>query len=145
MARMRPLFEDFDIQQLLGSYLPDLILAFTFFTALSYSVLGKKLDKQRAAVAASAAIGLALSVGLVGWERATDLSIKDLGPIAVGFAILFIAFVMYHAIQKVGGSWAGAGITFGACAFIAQLLKLNLLLDPQILQALTIIHCLLES
>jgi hypothetical protein len=139
---MRPFFENFDIQQILSSYMPDLVLAFTFFTALSYAVLGKKIDKQRAAIAASAAIGFALSIGLVGWETTNDISIKDLGPIAVGFAIIFIAFVMYHAIKNVGGSWAGAGITFGACVFIAQLLKLNMLLDPNLLQAIMAITLL---
>jgi hypothetical protein len=70
----------------------------------------------------SVAIGIALSFGLVWWEQSNDFSIKDLGLIAVGFAILLLAFIMYQSIRHVGGSWAGAGITLGASIIIAQLL-----------------------
>ena len=71
---------------------------------MTYAVLGKRFEKQRPAITMSAAIGFALSIGLVWWERANDLSIKDLGPIAVGFAVLLLAFVMYQSVRQVGGS-----------------------------------------
>jgi len=87
----------------------------------------------------SAAIGFALSIGLVWWERANNLSIKDLGPIAVGFAILLLAFVMYQSVRMVGGSWAGAGITIGASIIIAQLLGIPVLIDPQIIQTIIVV------
>ena len=51
----------------------------------------------------SASIGFALSTGLVWWEQANELSIKALGPIAVGFAILVLAFVMYQGILQLTG------------------------------------------
>ena len=138
---MRPerLFDELNLHQWLESLLPDFILAFAFFTSLSYAVLGKRFDHQRSAVAMSVSIGFALSIGLVWWEQANELSIKNLGPIAIGFAILVLSFVMYQSIKYVGGIWAGAGITIGACILIAQLLKLNVPIDSEIIQTITVV------
>jgi len=127
------------LEELLESYLPDFILAFTFFTSVVYVALGKRFEQQRPAIAMSVAIGLALSIGLVWWEQANDFSIKNLGPIAVGFAILLLAFVMYQCIRQVGGSWAGAGITIGASIIIAQLLGIPVPIDPQIIQTIIVV------
>ena len=126
-------FPHLAIGELFETLLPDFVLAFAFFTALAYSVLGKRLDHQRAAISVSATIGIALSVGLVWWEQRVGLSIRDLGPIAVGFAIILVAFVMYQAIKQVGGSWAGAGIAFGASLLVSKLLGLGWMLDTQII------------
>ena len=101
--RLEDWWYDWRLEELLDSYLPDFILAFAFFTSVVYAVLGKRLEKQRPAIAMSAAIGFALSIGLVWWEQANDFSIKNLGPIAVGFALLLLAFVMYQCIRQVGG------------------------------------------
>jgi len=62
---LRNPFGQLAIGQLFESLLPDFALAFTFFTALTYAVLGKRFGHQRPAVAMSTAIGLALSIGLV--------------------------------------------------------------------------------
>ena len=120
------------------SLLPDFVLAFAFFTSLTYAVISKQFDKQRPAIAMSVSIGLALSTGLTWWERANDFSIRNLGPIAVGFAILILAFVMYQSIRKVGGSWAGAGIALGSTILIAQLLKLSVPIAPEVIQTVTL-------
>jgi hypothetical protein len=96
-------------------------------------------DHQRPAIAMSVSIGFALSIGLVWWEQANDLSIKNLGTIAIGFAILVLSFVMYQSIKQVGGTWAGAGITIGACILIAQLLQLNAPINPEIIQTVTVV------
>lgn len=124
---------------LLESLLPDFVLAFTFFTSLCYAVLGKHFGRQRPAIGMSAAIGLALSVGLLWWERANDLSIRNLGPVAVGFAIILLALVMYQSIRQVGSSWAGAAIAFGASLLVARLLGLSLPLDGQVVQVATLV------
>ena len=137
--RLENLFYDLDIHELLESLLPDFVLAFAFFTSVVYAVLGKRFDKQRPAVAMSAAIGFALSTGLVWWERANDFSIRDLGPIAVGFAILLLAFVMYQCIRQIGGSWAGAGITIGAAIIIVKLLGLDIPVDGHIIQTIIVV------
>jgi len=138
---MRPenIFEQMNLYEFLESLIPDFILAFAFFTSLVYAVLGKRFERQRPAVVMSAAIGFALSTGLVWWEQANDLSIKNLGPIAIGFAILVLSFVMYQSIKHVGGIWAGAGITIGACILIAQLLKFDVPLDSEIIQTITVV------
>ncbi|MCH7870364.1 MAG: hypothetical protein IID33_01560, partial [Planctomycetes bacterium] len=93
--------------------MPDFVLGFAFFVALSYAVLGRRFGHSRPAVAMSVSLGLALSVGLVWWEHANGWSIRDLGPVAVGFALIVLAGVMYEAIRRVGGNWSGAFIAFG--------------------------------
>jgi len=132
-------FEDLAIGQLFETLLPDFVLAFAFFTSICYAVLGKRFGQQRPAIAMSATIGFALSVGLVWWEQANGFSIKDLGPIAIGFAIIILAFVMYHAIGKIGGSWAGAGIALGASVLVAKVLGLKLPLDNEVILTVMIV------
>jgi hypothetical protein len=130
-------FSDFAIGRWLDTLLPDFILAFAFFTALTYAILGKRFEHQRSAVAASAALGMALSVGLVWWEQAQQLSIRNLGPIAVGFAILVLGVVMYQAIRQAGGTWAGAGIALGVSLLIAVLLGVRWPVAQQIVQTVS--------
>ena len=137
---MRPerLLNNLNLSEWMESLLPDFVLAFAFFTSLVYAVLGKRFDHQRPAVVMSVSIGFALSIGLVWWEQENNLSIKNLGPVAIGFAILVLSVVMYQSIKHVGGFWAGAGITIGACILIAQLLKLNIPIDSEIVQTITV-------
>ena len=133
---MRPAnrFFDLAIGDVFETLLPDFVLAFAFFTALVYAVLGKRFDRQRPAVVMSAVIGLSLSVGLVWWEQQNNLSIRNLGPFAVGFAIIVLAGVMYQAIRQSGGSWAGVGIALGASLLISKLLGIGWFIDAEILQ-----------
>jgi hypothetical protein len=126
-------FPHLPIADLLDTLLPDFVLAFAFFTALTYAVLSRRLQHQRSAVTVSATIGLALSIGLVWWEQSNGLSIRDLGPVAVGFAVILVAVVMHQAIRQVGGSWAGAGIALGAALLISTVLGLNWALDPPVI------------
>ena len=132
---MRPTnpFSDLAISELFETLLPDFVLAFAFFTALAYAVLGKRFERQRPAIVMSAVIGLSLSVGLVWWEQQNGLSIRNLGPLAVGFAIIVLAAVMYQAIRQVGGSWAGVGIALGASLLVSELLGIGPFLDPEII------------
>ena len=106
--------------QLFESLLPDLILSFAFFTALAYAILGVRFGQQRPAIVMSGALGLALAVGLTWWERQNGLSIRDLGPVAVGFAVILLGMVMFHGIRQTGGTWAGAAIALGASILVAS-------------------------
>jgi len=126
-------FYKYEFAEVFESLLPDFVLAFAFFTALIYAVLGKRFDRQRPAITMSATMGLALSVGLVWWEQRNGLSIKNLGPLAVGFAIIVLASVRYQALRQVGGSWAGGGIALGASLLVSTLLGITWFLDPQII------------
>ena len=138
---MRPenIFNQLNLYEFLESLIPDFVLGFAFFTSLVYAVLGKRFEHQRPTIAMSVSIGFALSIGLVWWEQANGLSVKNLGPIAIGFAILILAFVMYNSIKQIGGSWAGVGITVGACILIAQVLQLNIPIDSDIIQTITVV------
>ena len=132
-------FQDLAIGQLFETLLPDFVLAFAFFTSVCFAVLGKRFGHERPAIAMSATIGFALSVGLVWWERANGFSMRDLGPIAIGFAIIVLAFVIYNSIRQVGGSWAGAGIAIGATLLVAKLLELNIPINREVLQTAMIV------
>lgn len=133
-----PLFDPLSLAlgDILNTALPDLILAFTFFTAVIYAVLSRRFGQQRPAVAMSAALGMALSIGLVWWEYVNGYSIRNLGPIAVGFAVILLAGVMYQAIRGTGGNWAGAGIALGASLLIGWGLGLNWHIDRGVVQSL---------
>ena len=138
---MRPesTFGPLNLHKFLESLIPDFVLAFAFFASLAYAVLGKRFEHQRSAITMSASIAFALSIGLVWWERVNNLSIKDFGPVAIGFAILMLSFIMYNSIKQIGGSWAGAGITVGACILIAKVLKLNIPIDSDIILTITVV------
>jgi len=129
-------FAWFPAADLFDTLLPDFVLAFTFFTALTYAVLGRRFDHQRPAVAMSAALGMALSIGLVAWSHQRGWSVKNLGPLAVGFALILLGMIMYQAIKQVGGSWAGAGIAVGASILVAWVLGVHWPVATQIIQTL---------
>ena len=71
------------LEALFDSIVPDFVLAFTFFTALCFAVLGRQFGRERPAAAMSIALGAALATGLIWWEQANDVSIHDLGPVAM--------------------------------------------------------------
>ncbi len=129
------LFIGLHLHDLLDTYLPDFVLAFAFFTAMTYAVLGKRLGQQRPAIAIAAALGAALSIGLVWWEQVNDISIKNLGPIAAGFAIIVLAGVIYQSIRGMGGNWAGAGIAIGACLLVGWIVGIDWPVDRGAVQA----------
>jgi len=132
-------FMDLPFAPFFESLLPDFILAFAFFTALVYAVLAKRFDHQRSAVAMSTAVGLALAVGLVWWEYEHSWSIRNLGALAIGFVVILLAMIMFQGIRQVGGSWAGAGIAFGASILVAWVLGINWPVAPQVVQSLAIV------
>ena len=119
---------------LLSSLLPDFIVSFTFFAAVIYAVLGRRFGHQRPAVAIAAALGFALSVGLVWWEYQHDWSMRDLGPLAIGFLMIMLGMVLFQAIRQVGGSWSGAGLALGASVIVGWLLGLDWSVDARALQ-----------
>lgn len=124
----------FDVYQTL---LPDFLIAFAFFTAVIFAVMGRRFGPGRPAVVVSAALGMALSVGLVWWEYAHGVSMRQLGPIAVGFALLLLAGVLHQAIKSIGGGWAGAMLALGVCILIGWLAGLNWSIDTRVLQSIT--------
>ena len=132
-------FFDFPFIRLFESLLADFILAFAFFTALAYAIVSKRFDHQKSAIAMSSALGLALAVGLVWWEHDRGLSIRDLGPIAVGFAVILLAMVMFGGISQTGGTWAGAGIALGASLLVGWVLGADWLIPTGVVQALAVV------
>lgn len=133
MWSLDPLYE-LGLVNLFESLFADFVLALTFFTALAYAVLNRRFEHQRSAVAISTALGLALAVGLVWWEQDHGWSIRDLGPVAVGFGLLVLAVVMYQALSRAGGKLVGAAFTFGASLLIASLLELPVPLRGVLIQ-----------
>jgi len=132
-------FASFALGDLFDTVLPDFVLAFAFFTSIVYAVLSRRFGEQRPAVAMSAALGGTLAIGLVWWEYTNDLSIRKLGPIAVGFAILILGGVIYQAVRGAGGSWAGAGIALGATLLVGWTLGIRWPVDRAIVQTLMMV------
>jgi hypothetical protein len=117
--------------------LPDFMLAVIFFTALCYAVLGRRFERhQRAAVVLAAVLGIALAIGLVWWEQQHGYSIRDLGPIAVGLAIMFLAVAVYQAFRLAGGTVAGAGLAIAAAILIAWMLQVDWPVAGEIIQTI---------
>lgn len=135
MAYGNPII-DFFSYDLLHSLLPDFIIAFAFFTALIFGVIGRRMGQGRPAVAVSAAMGLALSIGLVWWEVQTGVSVRNLGPIAVGFAVTILAGVMFQAIRHIGGGWAGGMLALGASLLVGSIAGLRWPIDGQVIHTL---------
>ena len=135
MAFGNPILDFFSFD-FLHSLLPDFIIAFAFFTALVFGVVGRRMGPGRPAIAVSAAMGLALSIGLVWWEMQTGISVRDLGPFAVGFAIMILAGVMFQAIRHIGGGWAGGMIALGASLLVGSIAGLRWPIDLQVIHTL---------
>lgn len=133
------LFADLPSWPIFQTLLPDFLLAFTFFTALTYAVLGKHFGHQRPAVAMSAVLGIALAIGFVWWEQEAGWSVRNLGPLAIGFAVIILGMVMFQAIRQTGGSWAGAGIALGSSILVAWALGFDWPIPAEVMQTLTIV------
>jgi hypothetical protein len=128
--------------ELLDTVWPDFLLACTFFTALSYAVLGPRFGRERPAAAMSVALGAALAIGFVAWEYANDWSIRELGPVALGLALIILAATTYQAIHRVGGSWAGIGVALGTSVLLALVLGVPLPIRGSVLLAIGLIGLL---
>lgn len=125
--------------ELFNSLLPDFVLGFALFTALSYAVLARRFEHERAAVVMSAVIGIALACGLVWWEADHGLSIRHLGPIAVGILLLLIGVILFQGIRKAGGAWGGGLLALGIAMFLALLVQLPIPINSQVLHTALVI------
>jgi hypothetical protein len=130
-------FSNLALAEVFESLLPDFVLAFAFFTSLSYAILGRRFGRQRPAATMSVALGGALAIGLVWAEYDKGWSVRDLGPLAVGLAVVMLGMVMYQAVRQAGGSWAGAGIGLGASLLVATILGLKPPVASEIFQTAT--------
>ena len=113
-----------------------------FFTALIYAVLGQRFSRQRSAAVAALAIGLALSTGLVWWEADHGFSIRSLGPLAVGFAVLLLASVMYRALREIGGSLSAIMLSLALSLLIGWVVGIPSLVRAEVLQTITTVALL---
>jgi hypothetical protein len=93
----------------------------------------------------AAAVGLALGTGLVWWEYQNGLSVRDLGPVAIGFAVILLAMVMFQGIRQTGGTWSGAMIAFGASILVAWVLGADWPVPTEIVQTLATVGLIVGS
>lgn len=135
-------FPRLTVRLLLESLLLDLVLAFTFFTSVCYAVLSKRFNHQRSAAGMSAAIGAAMSFGLIWWEDKNDLSIRNLGPVAVVFAMIVITIVIYKAIKQSTGSFSGGGLAIGLFILFIITAGFDLPVEPDVIVSIMILTLL---
>ena len=128
-----------------AGYTIDFTLALVFFTAICFSVLGKRLGHRRSAAAVSASLGLALAIALVVWEARTGWRLVDLGPIAAGLMMIVMAMVIHQAIRRVGGTWAGGAVGLGAAMLVGVVLDLPWGLNDSSLGALATLIMLIGA
>lgn len=136
MAAPEPLFAAFG-GGLFDTLLPDFVLALVLFTALAYAGLEGRFRRQRPAIAIAVVLALALTVGLVRWEYAQGLSLRNLGPVAVGLVLLVLALAVFRAIRQAGGTWAGVGIGIGTALLAAGLVGTDWQVAAEFLQTVT--------
>lgn len=104
---------------LLQSWLMELALGFTFFTALSYAVFIRRFDHPRSVAVMAAALGMALGGGLAAWSHYHGWSIADLGPAAAAVTLLAIVVVVYESFRRLAGHAMAAGTALLVAALIA--------------------------
>ena len=131
MRLVNPL-DNLAIGELFDTLLPDFVLAFAFFTALIYAVLGRRFGRERPAVVMYGVLGLAMAAGLVWTEHEQGWSVRDLGPLALGFLIILLGMILYKAIKQVGGSWGGAGIALGGSLLVASIMGMHWPVDEAV-------------
>ena len=86
----------------------DFFIFLTIFLGLSQAVFGESHFKKQSKTL-SIGLSLALSFGLVIWERNTGLSLLTLGPLAFLIILLLVFYVIFSILKKMGNEWWVAG------------------------------------
>ena len=110
----------------------DFFIFLIIFLGLTQAVFGDShLKKQSKTL--SIGISLALSIGLVFWERNTGVNLLTLGPLAFLIINLLIFYTVFALLKKMGTEWWVAG----AWAYVIFFIIL-ILFGPQLLDWLPI-------
>lgn len=75
-------------------------------------------------------------------EAEHSFSIRSLGPLVVGFAVLLLAAVMYRAIRNIGGSLAAITLSLGLSLLIGWVIGIPSLVSAEVLQTITTVALL---
>ena len=92
----------------LNSGLIDFFIFLTIFLGLSQAVFGEGHFKKQSKTI-SIGLSLALSFGLVMWERNSGINLLTLGPLAFLIILLLIFYVIFSILKKMGNEWWVAG------------------------------------
>jgi len=129
------------LKVLYSGYLPDFLIAFTFFTSLCLATLHKRFNHHSAETGLAVSLGLALATGLVWWEYEHSLSIRNLGSIGILLAFVVAVIIVYHVLEHLGSKSASWII---AIALILIFLSLYTPLDLDLSVLYTLIFaCIL--
>jgi len=111
------------IRQLTSGYIPDFLIAFTFFTSLCFAIFRKRFNHRSAEAGLSISLGLALATGLVWWEHDHNLSIRNTGSIGILLSLIVICTVIYKTAKHSGSKPAAIIITLAAILTFVSLNK----------------------
>ena len=118
-----------DILYLYGIYSGwiDFFLSLLIFLGLTQAVF-ENTHLRSQSKTLSIGLSLALSFGLIYWERQTGVTLLSLGPLAFLFFLILIYFVIFQLMQKLGtGYW-----TAGAWAYVVIFSMLSIVQNPLI-------------
>ena len=102
------------IRELTSGYMPDFLIAFTFFTSLCFAIFRRRFNHRSAEIGLSASLGTALATGLVWWEYNNNLSIRDTGSIGILLLSIVVTVAIYNTIKQSGSKSAALIITLAA-------------------------------
>ena len=143
--RYTPPIGDGALEILIGTLVVDFLLAAVFFASLAYATLGKRLKHTRAAAAISAVLGIALAIGLVWWEQDHGVSVRDLGPVALVLAIVFLVLAIFAAIRHAAGPLAAVGVAAVLGVLFGGMLGLQAPVSTEVATSLLVIVILISA
>ncbi len=101
----------------------DFFIFLLIFLGLTQAVFGEGHFKKQSKTI-SIGLSLALSFGLVFWERNTGVNLLTLGPFAFLILLLLIFYIIYSILKKMGTEWWVAG-AWAYVGFFALLMILG--------------------
>ena len=90
----------FDVSRFYDSYASsvDLIIFFMFFMGLTYVTLGKRFE-GRGGTMLCVALSLALSIGMMIFERETGFNLKTFGAVGAGLFVLLVGVLVFMTFK----------------------------------------------
>ena len=132
-------FQELAFGELFGTLLPDFVLAFTFFTALTYAVLGKRFDHQRSAAAMAAASGWPWRPAWSGGSKAKAGPFVTWAPWPLRLPWWCWASRCTRRSGKPAARLAGTMIALGICVLMTVIFEMDTHIQAEAVEAVIVV------